>query len=54
LGSELIAGTRALIRYAPGESNGEPNHMGVLIEISDNTPGVMVAADGTEVALRTS
>jgi hypothetical protein len=37
---------------APAESIGEPRHMGVLIEISHNTPGVMVAADGTEVALQ--
>ncbi|QNK67822.1 hypothetical protein [Variovorax sp. PAMC26660] len=28
---------------------GDPQHMGVLIEIAENTPGVMVAADGTEV-----
>jgi len=27
-------------------------HMGVLIEVAENTPGVMVAADGTEVALQ--
>jgi hypothetical protein len=27
-------------------------HMGVPIEIAENTPGVMVAADGTEVALQ--
>lgn len=27
-------------------------HMGVLIEVAENTPGVMVAADGVEVALR--
>ena len=26
-------------------------HMGVPIELSENTPGVMVAADGSEVAL---
>jgi hypothetical protein len=38
--------------HAPPESIGEPKHMGVLIEIDENTPGVMVAADGTEVALQ--
>lgn len=27
-------------------------HMGVLIEVTENTPGVMVAADGTEVTLQ--
>lgn len=27
------------------------NHMGVPIEISDNRPSVMVASNGTEVAL---
>ncbi|MDQ0082961.1 hypothetical protein J2W35_003320 [Variovorax boronicumulans] len=27
-------------------------HMGVPIEVVENTPGVMVAADGTEVALQ--
>jgi hypothetical protein len=26
-------------------------HMGVRIEVSDSTPGVMIAADGTEVSL---
>ncbi len=26
-------------------------HMGVLIELAEGTPGVMVAADGAEVAL---
>ncbi|HWT21684.1 MAG TPA: hypothetical protein VN280_22510 [Variovorax sp.] len=29
-------------------------HMGVPIEISEGTPGVMVAADGTEVSLVSS
>lgn len=27
-------------------------HMGVTIEVTENTPGVMVAADGTEVTLQ--
>ncbi|MDP9606398.1 hypothetical protein ABL840_19855 [Variovorax sp. NFACC27] len=27
-------------------------HMGVRIEIDESSPGVMVAADGTEVSLR--
>jgi hypothetical protein len=27
------------------------NHMGVPIEISEGTPGVMIAADGTKVSL---
>jgi len=26
-------------------------HMGVPVEISENTPGVMIAADGSEVSL---
>ncbi|MNR12427.1 hypothetical protein D3C85_1287810 [compost metagenome] len=26
-------------------------HMGVRVEVSDSTPGVMIAADGTEVSL---
>lgn len=31
---------------------GAPKHMGVPIEVTENTPGVMVAADGTEVTLQ--
>lgn len=27
------------------------DHMGVPVEISENTPGVMIAADGSEVSL---
>lgn len=27
-------------------------HMGVLVEVSESTPGVMVAVDGTEVTLQ--
>lgn len=27
-------------------------HMGVPLEVADNTPGVMVAAEGTEVSLQ--
>lgn len=26
-------------------------HMGVRVKVSDSTPGVMIAADGTEVSL---
>lgn len=31
---------------------GEPKHMGVPIEVAESTPGMMVAADGTEVSLQ--
>ncbi|WP_234974991.1 hypothetical protein [Variovorax paradoxus] len=30
----------------------EPKHMGVPIEVTENTPGVMIAADGGEVPLQ--
>ena len=36
---------------APPDTIDNPKHMGVPIEISGGTPGVMVAADGTEVSL---
>ncbi|MET3393554.1 hypothetical protein [Variovorax atrisoli] len=37
----------------PGERDmSATKHMGVPIEIAESTPGVMVAADGTEVALQ--
>ncbi|BEP54557.1 hypothetical protein GmRootV118_18010 [Variovorax sp. V118] len=39
------------MRSAPPETIDNPKRMDVLIEISDSTPGVMVAADGTEVSL---
>lgn len=41
-------------RLFGGPSGGSYHHthMGVPIEISSSTPGVMVAADGTEIMLR--
>ena len=36
---------------APPDTIDNPKHMGVPIQISDTTPGVMVAANGTEVSL---
>jgi hypothetical protein len=37
----------------PGAQDlGVEKHMGVPIEVSESTPGVMVAADGSEVALQ--
>jgi hypothetical protein len=40
-----------LLHPAAAESMGEARHMGVLIAISEATPGVMVAADGREASL---
>lgn len=37
-----------------GAKSNVNEHMGVPVEVSDGTPGVMVAANGTEVTLQRS
>lgn len=40
-----------LLGQAIGKTIDPTSHMGVRIEIDQNSPGVMVAADGSEVSL---
>ncbi|WP_332778468.1 hypothetical protein [Polaromonas sp.] len=41
----------ALLSQSIGKAIDPTLHMGVRIEIEENSPGVMVAADGSEVSL---
>lgn len=42
----------ALLSQAVGKAIDPTSHMGVRIEVGANSPGVMVAADGSEVSLQ--
>jgi len=41
-----------LVGQAVGKDIDPTTHMGIRIEVDENSPGVMVAADGTEVSLQ--